>query len=332
MGQRSGTKRAEGLTVRTVASYVVVAAGVVLAIVQRENGAAALLLGLLVGAVGLGIQLPLRRIGAFLGPFGAYALLWAGFTIIRGACGKAPWADETKYWTPDLERWLFGRLPSAALQDRFFILGDPNWYDYALGVVYYSFFVVPLVLAIVLIARHREAFWYHFRGLTALKLSALAIYFLLPTAPPWMAGGQDGKIERIAELIGLNHGATTATPSSAGDASLMSDPNPIAAMPSVHMGLICVLALTAWRFGNRWLRVLGVAYALSMGLSLVYLGEHYVLDIAAGAAVAIVTCVYVNSVSLRDLVRWPGRNAQPRRSHEWQRETGTAIPVAEAAD
>ena len=48
---------------------------------------------------------------------------------------------------------------------------------------------------------------------------------------------------------------------------------------------ILIVAGALWRYDRR-LGLLGVAYALGMGFSLVYLGEHYLVDVLAGWALA----------------------------------------------
>jgi membrane-associated phospholipid phosphatase len=61
--------------------------------------------------------------------------------------------------------------------------------------------------------------------------------------------------------------------------------NPLAAMPSLHFATSVtaarVLAGTGPVAG-----VFGWTYAATLGLALVYLGEHYVVDLAAGAALS----------------------------------------------
>ena len=60
------------------------------------------------------------------------------------------------------------------------------------------------------------------------------------------------------------------------------DVNPIAAMPSLHAALptLCVLH-AANLFG--WLALVPAAYLLTVYVAIVYLGEHYFVDVVAGA-------------------------------------------------
>ena len=63
--------------------------------------------------------------------------------------------------------------------------------------------------------------------------------------------------------------------------------NPVAAMPSVHAAFATLIAITLMtRLRSRW-RYVAMAYPAAMAFALVYTGEHYVLDIAAGIGYAI---------------------------------------------
>ncbi len=67
------------------------------------------------------------------------------------------------------------------------------------------------------------------------------------------------------------------------------DVPPDSSFPSVHASAGFALATPpAWRFKNRILRVLLVAYAVSLCLTRPFFGLHYVTDILAGSLVGIV--------------------------------------------
>src|SRR5947208_11221201 len=58
--------------------------------------------------------------------------------------------------------------------------------------------------------------------------------------------------------------------------------NAIAAMPSLHLAFAVLVALMiATRIRSRWRHLLAL-YPAAMGFTLVYCGEHYVLDLVAG--------------------------------------------------
>jgi hypothetical protein len=58
--------------------------------------------------------------------------------------------------------------------------------------------------------------------------------------------------------------------------------NPWAAMPSLHFATSLMAALLLSEAGPAE-GAIGWGYALTLGFALVYLGEHYVTDLAAGA-------------------------------------------------
>ncbi len=113
----------------------------------------------------------------------------------------------------------------------------------------------------------------------------LAINFIVPTAPPWLAAehGFMAYFPRLMPRV-LNHivpGIFKLGDNTAG-------PNDVAAMPSLHIGIVSVVAfylMTRGRLGA----VIGTLYIVAMSFALVDLGEHYVTDIAAGIVVAL-TC------------------------------------------
>jgi membrane-associated phospholipid phosphatase len=61
--------------------------------------------------------------------------------------------------------------------------------------------------------------------------------------------------------------------------------NPLAAMPSLHFATSVTAAHVLAETG-RGAGAFGWSYALLLGVALVYLGEHYVVDLAAGLALA----------------------------------------------
>jgi hypothetical protein len=62
--------------------------------------------------------------------------------------------------------------------------------------------------------------------------------------------------------------------------------NPLAAMPSLHFATSLMAALLLAEAGPLP-GALGAAYAGTLGFALVYLGEHYVVDLIAGAALTV---------------------------------------------
>jgi hypothetical protein len=186
-----------------------------------------------------------------------------------------------------------GSVPTVTLQERFHDPADVRWYDVVSSLVYASHFVVPWVLAAVLYVASRQLWVGFARRIVVLSAGGLLTYMLLPAAPPWFAAraGELDDVRRIA-----TRGWSEVGLRSAGQLleHAQADANLVAALPSLHAGTAMLIALWAWP----WLRATAarlavLAYAVVMGLTLVYGGEHYVVDILMGwayAAGAVVAC------------------------------------------
>jgi membrane-associated phospholipid phosphatase len=82
-------------------------------------------------------------------------------------------------------------------------------------------------------------------------------------------------------------------------------------MPSVHTAVTVALAIFLSR--RHWaLGALGWLYAAAMAFALVYLGEHFVLDVAAGLVCAVAAAV-ASGVLRRDRIACQGAAAPRRR-------------------
>ncbi len=151
-----------------------------------------------------------------------------------------------------------------------------------------SFFVAPHAVAALLLARDRSLFRRYLLATGLLLLVGSLVFVLVPTDPPWRAGPPGGStftVHRVAhDVLAGSRLPTSPGPSGAPQVHFAFDPNPVASLPSIHLGVTVLIAAAA--MAGRWLRTTALIYATAMGLSLVYLGEHHVLDVLAGAALA----------------------------------------------
>ena len=131
-----------------------------------------------------------------------------------------------------------------------------------------------------------------------------AIYFAVPTAPPWWAA-EEGYMPadepraraRRSAPTRYRHGAPDHGRGRRADlGARLAEPlydslggNPWAAMPSLHFATSLLAALLLSEVGPS-AGAAGWAYALTLGFALVYLGEHYVIDLIAGAALVVARC------------------------------------------
>ena len=154
--------------------------------------------------------------------------------------------------------------------------------DFALSAVHWSWFLVPHGTLGYIMLRHREKFPRSSVLMAACFDLGCVVYWLVPTAPPWYAGanGQMPPVRRIMAEAGERFWKRLWHPLYH---SLQG--NPFAAMPSLHFGT-SVMAARILSQAGRGPAALGWGYALTLGFGLVYLGEHYLIDLLAGFALA----------------------------------------------
>jgi membrane-associated phospholipid phosphatase len=177
-----------------------------------------------------------------------------------------------------------GELPNVRLQRALAGLGRRNAVDRFLSWVHWTWFLEPHGALTWILARHPEHFARSARQMSAVFDLGCAIYMAVPTAPPWWAseeGYTDAKVRRIMVEVGEEEWgkAWPALYDTLGG-------NPWAAMPSLHFATSLMAALLLAEAGPAE-GALGWTYAGVLGLALVYLGEHYVVDLLAGAAIVV---------------------------------------------
>jgi membrane-associated phospholipid phosphatase len=173
-----------------------------------------------------------------------------------------------------------GHLPNVRLQRSLSRFRGVGGLDRFLTWVHWLWFLEPYLALIWILLRHPERFPRAARQLAAVFDIGCAGYFAVPTAPPWWAAenGYTGEeVRRI--MVGVGEDTwRSAWPAMYGALG----GNPWAAMPSLHFATSMMAAVSLSEAG-RTEGLLGWSYALTLGFALVYLGEHYVTDLLAGA-------------------------------------------------
>ena len=142
------------------------------------------------------------------------------------------------------------------------------------------YLVTPAVL-FWLWRRHPDRYLPARRALVAASLVALAMFLLLPTAPPRLFGGYHDVLALTADVGWWSTSASA--PQGLGDLT-----NELAAMPSMHVGwaLWCALVVATCA-RSRTIRIAGWAHPLVTLLVVVGTGNHWILDAVVGAAIAL---------------------------------------------
>jgi hypothetical protein len=265
-------------------------------------------------ALGLGVAAPLFRrrlklpppvvtVTAATAPFALCLLVRRSRVRDVGVCVLQMWAYVATYQMPnddpiELERRVriaypvrvdrklgLGVTPSLRLQR---LLGRPgrlNRWEQVLVWSHWLWFLVPHGTVLFLLRRHRERFP---RGACMIYATfdlGLIGYWAVPTAPPWYAAGKglmdDGRTPELRRLM-YEHGEYFWKKNWQPLYGFLGG-NPLAAMPSLHFATTVMAAHLLAETGPV-AGTLAWTYTATLGTALVYLGEHYVVDLAVGLA------------------------------------------------
>jgi membrane-associated phospholipid phosphatase len=173
-----------------------------------------------------------------------------------------------------------GRLPNARLQRALARLPQVGLVNQVLTWTHWLWFIEPYLSLSLILVRHNERFPRAARQMAAVFDFGCFIYFAVPTAPPWWASENGLTGEEVRRIM-----VEVGEPTWGRAWERMYDAlggNPWAAMPSLHFATSLQAALSLSEAG-RVEGALGWGYAGTLGFALVYLGEHYVTDLIAGA-------------------------------------------------
>ncbi len=263
--------------------------------------------------VGLGVAAPAVRRRLRLKPAGVLAAAASAPVALcvatprsrardAAVCGLQMWAYVAAYEMPndDPERLRarvrvrypvvadrvlgLGELPGLRLQRALGRPGRPlRAAEQALVWCHWLWFLVPHGSVVWILLRRRELFPSAAAMVYATFDLGVVFYWLVPTAPPWYAArvGALGHGPALRRMM-LEHGEAFWGGAWARLYDVLGG-NPLAAMPSLHFATSVTAARQLARAG-RLPGALGWTYAATLALALVYLGEHYVIDLVAGFA------------------------------------------------
>jgi hypothetical protein len=212
-----------------------------------------------------------------------------------------------------------GQLPTVRLQRR---LARGQWRlgDRVLVWAHWLWFLVPHGTLVYIMLRRPS----HFERSAVMTYAVFdvgaMVYWILPTAPPWYAAAHAGRDRHFNDRSpGAASGETSPYETAMAPLGKAGAPgthdgvhdvavrrmmveygeffwrdgwgplysvfggNPLAAMPSLHFATSMMAAQLLSETGPV-VGALGWGYAVTLGFALVYLGEHYVVDLLAGAA------------------------------------------------
>ncbi|TMG23946.1 MAG: phosphatase PAP2 family protein [Chloroflexi bacterium] len=230
-------------------------------------------LALLVIAIALG------RGKTFIADWAPFLLLFFAYEAMRGFAAKTGFAPHD---LSGLERAVFGgTLPTLTLQHAFYRVETVSPQDVVAMFFYFMHFPMPILVGFVFWLRSRD----HYHRFIAAQFqegqvaSSQVVHKILN--------------ETVDKFWGSNYIVTPLY--------THLNPNQFAAFPSLHAAFPALAAVYAW---NRF-RLLAIGlfvWTAAVMLSIVYLGEHYVVDALDGFLYVAVATALVEG-----FVKWRGR-------------------------
>ena len=258
-------------------------------------------LALLVIAIAMG------RGRVFIADWGPFLLLFFAYEAMRGFASKTGFAAHD---LSGLERTFFGSLPTLTLQHAFYNPNAVSPQDVGAMFFYFMHFPLPIVVGFIFWWRSREHYRRYIAALLLMCFLAFVTYLFWPSTPPWLQYQLNVAPDDVAVHKVLNETVAKIW----GNNYIVSpiythlNPNQFAAFPSLHAAFPALATVYAWN-RYRWLAVGLALWTLGVLLSIVYLGEHYLIDALCGFVYVAVAALLVEA-----FVRWRARRQARRGS------------------
>ena len=243
------------------------------------------------------IAIPLGRGLTFIVDWGPFLLLFLAYEEMRGFAAKTGFQPHD---LSGLERFVFGgNIPTLVLQHSFYHPGVVSPQDVVALFFYFMHFPLPILVGFVFWLRSRDHYHRYIAALLLMSFIAFATYLFWPSAPPWY---------QLHDVVKINNQTVRALWDNRYSVSAIYasfNPNQFAAFPSLHAAFPALAAVYAWS-RYRWLSIALIGWTACVGVSIVYLGEHYVVDALDGFVYVAVAALLVEG-----FVRWRARRATP---------------------
>lgn len=235
----------------------------------------------------LPIALLSGRFWGFLKDWLSFVALLLSWEAMRGVAPRLGMPVHSGGLRP--ESWLFDQhLPTVLLQQWIGHGTMGRVVDYSAAIAYLCHFPVTFGVALVLWLDNRQRFFEFAGTLLGTALVAFVFFLLVPTAPPWYSANE-------GLIPSMRHVLAYTMPSTLSPYFRLLNPNPVAALPSLHAAFAFLAYLAVKKYYPRasWLML---GWCLMVWFSVVYLGEHYLLDVLAGMTLAGLTWLITSTV------------------------------------
>ncbi|MEO9005498.1 MAG: phosphatase PAP2 family protein [Candidatus Dormibacter sp.] len=251
------------------------------------------------------IAIALGRGRTFLADWGPFLILFFAYEAMRGFAAKTGFAPHD---LSGLERALWGgNLPTLVLQHDFYRPDRVGVQDVVAMFFYFMHFPLPILVGFVFWLRSREHYRRFVGALLLMAFLSFVTYLFWPSAPPWY----QFKVGVVPDSVAVHKILNETVDKFWGTNYIVTplythlNPNQFAAFPSLHAAFPGLAAVYAWS-RYRYLAIGLIGWTAAVMLSIVYLGEHYVVDALAGFVYVAVAYAIVEA-----FMRWRASRTPP---------------------
>jgi hypothetical protein len=217
--------------------------------------------------------------------FAPFIVLLLAYDSFRGIADQL--AGRVNIWPMiHFDQWIGGgTIPTTHFQNFLYTFKYHHIFDLYFFSLYLVHFIVPVMVGIYFWKRKPALYVPYVVALVALSFAGFLTYLLFPAMPPWMASDA----HHIPHIVKVS----SELWASAGVHNFPTiyqeiDPNPVAAVPSLHAAYPFLVTLFISRLRKNWLTAVFAFYTLSVWFGIVYMGEHYVFDVVVGASYSLI--------------------------------------------
>ncbi len=156
----------------------------------------------------------------------------------------------------------------------------------SMSVLYGLHFPLVMGSSVLLWYSNKVLYQRYVYSLVASSYISLLFYLLMPSAPPWYTG----VATNLLDSGGVQFGASTLI-SSLDNAGEWIESDKLAAFPSLHAAYVVLFCYFTLKLRKSY-GLFSVPLTIGVLFSTIYLGQHYIIDLVAGAAIA-AACVFI---------------------------------------
>ena len=218
------------------------------------------------------------------------------YEALAGVVGSYASSKEIFSLYP-IDKFLWGFNVTGWIQSTFY---SPTMTQIT-SFFYTLHFPLVVITSATLWYFNRKLFGKYTATMIITSYAALATFIILPTAPPWY--------ENVAVNLYQSTGASVL-PNALSSAISMIESDQFAAFPSLHMAYATIFSYFMVKLDRR-LAFIALPVTGAIMFSTLYLGQHYVIDLIAGVAYALIPVLVVERLRINIFNKSNGNTGSP---------------------